>query len=277
MRIKTFARRYPVGMYFGLAFVISWVGSLLAGGAKFLQGEAIGVTDIEYLFMALAMMAGPSVSGITMTYLVDGRSGLEALFARMKKWQVAGRWYAALLIFPILILAVSLALSALVSPEFSPTFLAIGVVAGLFAGFIEETGWMGFAFPRMQLKRSILSASIYLGFLHGLWHIVADFLSNSATFGEHWLPYFAGFFVMVMALRVLIVWVYANTKSLMLAQLMHASSSGFLVMIVPTDIAPVYWSVFYRVYAVALCTAAAVVVARYGKNLVRQPEEARAV
>jgi membrane protease YdiL (CAAX protease family) len=268
MKIKAFIQRHPVGMYFGLAFFISWVGSFLAGGSKFLQGDAMELNDLWS--MGFAMLAGPSVSGIAMTYLVDGKKGLQDLFARMKKWQVGGRWYAALLIFPVLILSVSLALTALVSRELTPTFFALGTLMGLFAGLIEEIGWMGFAFLKMQLKRSILSTSIYLGFFHALWHIVADFLGNSATFGEHWLPYFAGFFLFVMALRVLIVWVYANTRSLLLAQLMHASSTGFLAIIVPMDMEPVYWSILYRVYAVVLCAVAAIVIARYGKQLVRQ-------
>jgi len=257
-----------VASYFFLAYLIAWVGSFLAGGTKFLAGEAIEFSDIG--LMGLAMMAGPSIAGVLMTYLVDGVSGLRDLFARMKNWRVGGRWYAPLLIFPSLILAVSLALATLVSPEFTPTFFAVGILMGLFAGLLEETGWMGFAFPKMIMKRSILSTSIYLGFLHGLWHLVADFLGNSAVFGEYWLPYFIAFVVFVMALRVLIVWVYANNKSLLLSQLMHASSTGFLAVIVPMGLAPAHWVVFYSVYAVALWAAATVVIVKYGKNLVKQ-------
>lgn len=274
MKIKDFARRHPVGMYFCLTFVISWLGTLATGGPIFLRGES---AELEEIFViGMLVLAGPSMAGLIMTYLVNGRRGLRDLFARMAKWRVGGRWYAALLIFPILLLAVSLTLSASVSPELSPIFFAPGIVMGLLAGSIEEIGWMGFAYPMMQAKRSILRTSLYLGFLHALWHMLPDFLANYHALGSHWLSYFTGFFVFVMALRVIIVWVYANTGSLLLAQLMHASSTGFFAILIPVGIAPVNWAIFNWVYAVVLSAVAVVIVARYGRNLRRQPDTARA-
>ena len=274
MRIKDYATAHPLGAYFGLAFFISWAGSLLAGGSLFLRGQSAGPQDLWA--MGLAMLAGPLVAGLTMTHLVDGRKGLQQLFARMRKWRVGGRWYAALLIFPALILAVLLALSAGVSPQFRPTFFAIGILMGLFAGFVEETGWTGFAFPKMRLRWSVLRSTLILGFLHALWHVVADLLGSYHARGEHWLPYFAGFFLFVMALRFIIVWIYVNTKSLLLAQLAHASSTGFLGILVPMDLSPANAAVFYLVYAGVLSVVAAVIVARYGPSLTRQAAEKRA-
>lgn len=274
MNIKDLARRHPVGMYFCLTFVISWVGSLAAGAPIFLRGESAELTDI--LVIGLLVLAGPSVAGLTMTYLVNGRRGLRDLFARMARWRVGARWYAALLIFPILLLVVALALSAWLSPELSPIFFAPGIVMGLLAGSIEEIGWMGFAYPMMRAKQSVLRTSLYLGLLHALWHMPPDFLSTYHALGAYWLPYFAGFFVFVMALRVVIVWVYANTGSLLLAQLMHASSTGFFAILIPVEIAPINWAIFNCAYAVVLSAVAVVIVARYGRNLTRQPELTRA-
>jgi membrane protease YdiL (CAAX protease family) len=269
MKIREFARRHPVGLYFTFAFAISWVGTLLTAGPMFVRGDTPELQDLAGT--GIAMLAGPFLAGLAMTYLVKGSPGIRDLFSRIIRWRVAGRWYAALLIFPILILAISLALSAWAFPELRPTFFAPGILMGLFAGLVEEVGWMGFAFPMMKSKRSILATGIYLGFLHALWHIVADFLGNYRAFGWYWLPCFAGFFVFVIALRVLIVWVYANTESLLLAQLMHASSSGFLSIFIPIGIAGVDWAVFYGVYAVVLSAVALIVVARYGHSLTRQP------
>jgi membrane protease YdiL (CAAX protease family) len=148
----------------------------------------------------------------------------------------------------------------------------MGIVMGLVAGLVEEIGWTGFALPRMQTQHGILGASIILGFVHALWHLAADYLGNSNAFGDHWLPYFAGFFIFVIALRVLIAWVYANTESLLLAQFMHASSTGFLAVLVPIGIGGLYWSNFYTAYAVVLWGAVVIVLARYGEGLVRGPE-----
>jgi len=265
MNRKTFIQSHSVLIYFFLTFLISWGGSFLGVGPKFLRGETIDLSDIG--IMGLAMLAGPFIAGILMTYLTDEREGLSDLFSRMTKWRVGGRWYTTLAIFPILVLSVSWVLSVLVSTEFFPIFFGIGLVMGLFAGFFEETGWMGFAFPKMSQKGSILGASIYLGFVHGVWHVLADFLGNFQKFGQYWILYIIGFVVFVWALRVLIVWVYVNTKSLLLSQLMHASSSGFLALLVPTEIAPQNWAIYYLVYALVMWVTAAVVILKYGKTL----------
>ena len=137
MKIKAFVRRHAVSSYFVLAYLISWGGSLAVGGPKFFRGEEIMLTDT--ILMGILVIAGPCIAGITLTAIVDGRSGLRDLFSRMGKWRVGGRWYAAaLLIPPVLIMAVLLALSALVSPDFAPNFLLMGILLGSMAGYVEE-------------------------------------------------------------------------------------------------------------------------------------------
>ena len=53
-------------------------------------------------------------------------------------------------------------------------------------------------------------------------------------------------------MRVLIGWMYINTKSVPLAQLMHASSTGSLVMLSPPRVNACQEVVWYLVYAAAL-------------------------
>jgi membrane protease YdiL (CAAX protease family) len=257
MKIRNWIRRQPVVSYFFTVLLISWGGSIL-GGMKLLQGVELELKDA--LPMAVAMLG----------------AGLQDLFARMTNWRVGARWYAVLLIFPLLILVVILSLSMLVVPELKPTFLQIGILFGLSAGFLEEIGWMGFVYPKMRLRFSILRASIYLGLIHALWHGVADFLGNFYSFGENWLPYFAGFFVFVVALRVIIAWVYENTGSLLLAQLIHASSSGFLsIFVARTEFSGETWYIFYAAYAVVIWLVAAIIILRNEGRLLKQPLEKR--
>ncbi len=130
---------------------------------------------------------------------------------------------------------------------------------------------MGYAFPKMELKRSALSAGICLGLVWTLWHVVADYLGASQVFGVYWLPHFLVWMIPTFtAMRILIVWIYTNTKSLLLAQLAHASSSGFLSILGPS-LSPRNDVLFYGVYAAVLWLAVLIVVAVYGKRLMRQP------
>jgi membrane protease YdiL (CAAX protease family) len=266
MNIRALIRRYPLTNYFLLAYAISWGGSIAVAGPKFLRGETMQLADA--LRMAPLVLAGPSVAGILMTYLVDGKVGLKALLSRMLKWRVGLRWYtAALLIFPVLILAVLFGLTRLVSTDFAPNLLSFGVIMGLLAGFIEEIGWTGFAYPKLHSKHGALRASLYLGLLHGVWHAVAGYLAEGQLYGVYWLPRFTVMWMVAMtAMRVILIWIYSNTGSLFLAQLTHASSTGFLVILGPSPITPANETLWWAIYALVLWVAAAAIIAQYSKR-----------
>ena len=60
----------------------------------------------------VGMVLGPSISGILLTGLVYGRSGLREFRSRLLKWRVNARWYViALLMAPILIMIILFAFS----------------------------------------------------------------------------------------------------------------------------------------------------------------------
>ena len=72
------------------------------------------------------------------------------------------------------------------------------------------------------------------------------------------------------AMRVLIAWAYCNTKSLLLSQLLHASSTGSLVVFSPPHVTAAQESLWYALYAAVLwlvVAVVAVVAAKYGKGL----------
>jgi len=255
--IKRFIQERPVRVFFLVAFAIPWLPSFLVVGPKFFRGEVIELVDI--VMMGLAQLAAPILSGILIAFIVDGKRGIGDMFNRMKIWRV-GKWYLTLLIFPVFILIVSLLLSATVSSEFVSVFLIGNIMMGISAGFIEETGWMGFAFPKMRSKHGLIRTSIYLGLIHGLWHFPLWFFFKYSDLGGYWYLYFIAFVAFLVALRVIIVWAYSHTNSLLLSQLIHVSSTGFLAVLTPDYIEPVNWVIFYSVYAVFLWVVALVAI-----------------
>lgn len=72
------------------------------------------------------------------------------------------------------------------------------------------------------------------------------------------------------AMRVLIAWMYANTKSILLAQLMHASSTGSLVIFSPPHVTAAQETLWYAVYACILWIAVAWAVTKDGVHLTKQ-------
>ncbi len=77
----------------------------------------------------------------------------------------------------------------------------------------------------------------------------------------------AGFFLHVVALRILIAWVYANTGSLFLAIMMHGSSSGFYGVFTVNLVDPELRVIFYLVYGAVLWVPALLVILKYGRTL----------
>jgi membrane protease YdiL (CAAX protease family) len=276
MGISAWVRRHPVIAYFGLAFLLSYGGFLVMEGPKLLRGAAIVPTDALLLFPVLVVGVGGL--GVLLTALVDGRSGLSDLFTRMRRWRVGLAWYAAaLLVPPVLILAVLRTLSTFVSPAFAPGLFPLGILFGVIPGFFEEIGWTGYAFPKMRTaKRSTLATAVLLGVLWGLWHApVVDALGAAAPHGAYWGPFFLAFVALVTAMRVLIVWIYTNTSSVLLAQLAHATSTACLVLLGAPHANPAQEALWYAIYAAALWLVVALVVAIFGTDLVRRPAAAR--
>src|SRR5215475_12622303 len=213
--IHTLKRR-PVPTYFVLVYVLSWACWMPL---------AISKTWASFPFLVFATLgiSMPSLSGILLTALFSGKSGLGELFRRLGRVRVPAIWYAVvLLLLPVLQL-VALGIPALLGlATISFAFSGLVVLTSVGSGVGEELGWRGFALPRLQASRPAFAASLLLGVLWGLWHLPLQ-IARGLPLTAAGLAQFASFLVLVAGWSVLFTWVYDNTKgSLFLMILLHA-------------------------------------------------------
>jgi membrane protease YdiL (CAAX protease family) len=270
--------RHPVATCFALTFVISWGGFVLVVGPGGFPGTP---EQFETLlpFAVLAMLVGPSVGGILLTGLVYGRAGLRELLSRLLRWRTGARWYAvALLPAPLLAAAVLSALS-LTSPVFTTDDKAAVLLSGIAAGLttvFEELGWTGFAVPRLRLRYGVVTTGLIVGLLWGAWHFLVNVWVSGTYCGALslalFLPlYFFSGVAQLTAYRVLLVWVYDRTGSLLVATLMHASLTASTIFIfVPLATGASFLTYTWALAAALWVVVAAVAVANRGQ-LSRQP------
>src|SRR4051812_12498052 len=279
--ISAFIKRHPVLTFYVLAFAIAWGGILIVvGGPGGYPGTPEQVARL-FLVVMLAWFAGPSVASLLLTGLIDGRAGLRELRARLLKWRVGGRWYAvALLTAPLVYVAISFTLS-LTSRAFLPNILTtsdkaalllMGLAYGLLGGgFCEELGWTGFAVPRLRQRYGVLTTGLIVGMLWGAYHFSVIYWSSSPSGALPLAILLAQLFAWLPAFRVLMVWVYDRTGSLLVAMLMHASLSSGMLILTPTAIAGVPLLTWLLVLATALWAVIAVVAVVNAGHLSRQP------
>jgi membrane protease YdiL (CAAX protease family) len=235
--IKAFINKYPLLTYFALTFAVSWGAIFIVVGPG-----GIPITTDQAVVLGMILLLGPSVAGILLTVLASGRRGLGELLSRLLRWRVGARWYAvALLIAPLSATAVLLALS-LLSPEFLPgivtsddkaALLLMGIVGGLTVGFFEELGWTGFAVPRMRQRYGVVTTGLIVGLLWGAWHFIMFWERDSFSGALPLALLLARLFSWLPAYRVLMVWVYDCTESLLVTMLMHVSLVASLIIIEP--------------------------------------------
>jgi membrane protease YdiL (CAAX protease family) len=227
--VIAFAKKQPVLTYYALTFAISWGGILLVvGPGGFLTTTS---TSPSFALAGFASILGPSLAGVLLTSLLDGRAGWRDLLFRLRRWRVGVRWYAvALLTAPLITILTLLALS-FTSPAFAPAIftaedkaglLLSGIAVGLVVPVFEELGWTGFATLKLRGRHAILATGLFMGVLWGAWHLPL-FAGSAGSSGEIPAALFMAvmLFAWIVPYRVLIVWVHDRTQSLLLAMVMH--------------------------------------------------------
>ena len=132
------------------------------------------------------------------------------------------KWYIPIVfVMPVIVVLsywyMKMTGAMLPEPQTPLLFAFIYFFIFLIAAIGEEVGWSGYAIDPMQNKWGALKASIILGLVWAIWHIIPY---SQAHHTPIWIVWQC---ISTVFLRVIIVWIYNNTvKSVFATILFHA-------------------------------------------------------
>lgn len=259
--MREIVKNHSLISYFVIAYAFTWaIGFTMAASVQ-------GVIDVKIPPSVHFLTAyGPLISAFVVTGLVSGSAGIRELVGRMVRWRVGILWIFIALFSPVLlylIAALIMRLSSAAWPDFSRyggtiEIAGLGWLGGwifhiLTFGFGEETGWRGFALPRLQKGRSALSATLILWAFWALWHFPMFFYKENymAMSGPTILMWLLG----ILAGSILLTWLYNSTSgSILMVALWHGTFNAAVTITEPMIAAVV--STFVMIAAVIIVLVA---------------------
>jgi membrane protease YdiL (CAAX protease family) len=219
--------------FFLLTYIISWGIWVPIVLYYYLSPFPISLenTPIRIIMLAFLGLFGPTFAALIMSWLQDGSRGVKRLLSRWKTVHVGIRWY---LFIPIINTVTTLA-----AIQFNITFLGRtpqinwGLWYLFFTDFLrwmiiggpiaEETGWRGYALPRLMTSRNALNASLILGGIWGCWHLPLLFIPGAAVPVPFEPSILLIYVLNGVSLSVIFTWLYNNTGgSVFVSYLFHA-------------------------------------------------------
>jgi membrane protease YdiL (CAAX protease family) len=220
---------------FWIAFLVAWFVSSLVSIAnlKFIEHTQLSVVVIGLFTISVVPVAFVIASAYSRNLAV--RNYLSSLVRLRGVW---GWSFVALLLIPVLFL-ISVPLDTFIGKQFNLSiqfpeisFSLLGLIAiKFFYQFFffnatgEETGWRGFALPRLQARTSPLLASLIIGFIWASWHFPYWRSDGRPVLKmEFWIEMWIGH---ILA-SFLIGWMYNRSKgSILVAGIVHAAMNTY--------------------------------------------------
>jgi membrane protease YdiL (CAAX protease family) len=225
-----------------------------------LIGSVTGLQLLSDLPVSALMFVCPMMAASTLVYRENKSAGVIELLKRSFdcKRIKAKVWYAPIILIMPCATVLTYGLMRLMGLPLSTTqFPVLAAVAMFFVFFVaalcEELGWSGYVIDPMQARWSALGASIVVGLVWAAWHCVPLMQAHRSL---AWIGWWS---LTTVASRVLIVWLYNNTRrSVFAAALFHAF----------TNVSGIIFSNYYdpRIIGPILAFAAAIVTVVWGAS-----------
>ena len=256
--MRSLLKRHQIPIFFALTLIMGWLPWYTGRGGL--------------------VIAAPTLAGLIVTAIAEGKAGLLALLKRMIRWRAHARWYILVLLTPVLTSLVAVGVHVLLggkAPQFpllkqNQHMILLTFVFYLLpwqsSAFLEEIGLRGYAQERVQKRWGPLVGTLVLGAFFGAW-LLPEFLnpeSNQAAMGG--LGFYPWFILTEIGWSVIMAWVYNKTgkSALVSGYLFHTAFNVWpfvlLTNAVPGEALPAFDTRLFIVNAVIVALAATILV-----------------
>ena len=198
--------------YFLFTIIFSWT----FWGVLLLQSNKPSFTPYGLLFYIGGI--APFLSAITLTYLTQGRTDAINLVKNTINFTSLS---AKGLLLILVLSTVSNILSVLIRKPPDTPFIAMELSLGttvpwftflFIVSIIEETGWRGYALPRLLSQYSPLVSSLILGAVWATWHVPLFLIPGTWQHGLGFMtPAFISYLLQIIPRTYIMTWIYLRT------------------------------------------------------------------
>ena len=213
--ITNFIKRYPLVVFFSISIATFYAGNLWKVNAP---------DSLWFL-----TIFGTGLGALLVVAVTEGRAGVKAWASRIVRWRVGLIWYVVALGIP-LILELSGYASNLALDAPAPTAGPLGNLSLFPSQFLqvmlvialgEETGFRGYALPKLMEKYSPFVATLILAVMRVIWHVPLFVTGDSWWVVLH-----------VIGGDFLFTWIFMNTRgSVLLAMLLHSANNAWSTVV----------------------------------------------
>lgn len=225
--MTTLIRKYPIGAFLLINYVISW--SFLYPSYQLIKQS----DDIPPLaFIGLIGAYGPSIAAIIVQAVLDKKK-LKPLLKRLIQFRSQWKLLLFVIVVPILLYVIAYLISAMINNGDLEIHWLMGfsnihfwfLAALPFGPMGEELGWRGFLLPRLLEKYSVVKSTVFVGLAWGIWHLASFSFPGAAI--PSFLPVsfwsIALFCLNTIALSMVYTYVHFKSNgSVFFAILLHA-------------------------------------------------------
>jgi len=245
---------------FWIAFLVAWLLSASVCLANFKFMENLQLSAPVIIIFTVSTVPVAFILASTYSRNPSVKKHLASLIRFRGVW---GWSLLALVLFPVLYL-ISFPVDSVLNkqpmtsyqfPEISLSLIGLMVLRFFYQFFFfnatgEESGWRGFALPRLQMHTNPLVAAMVIAFFWVPWHFFGWQAEGQQVTT---LPFWGLMYVGHILLSVLIVWIYNRSRgSILVAGFAHAATNTVQAFIPIPNMLTLYLTLFGVVLVLVL-------------------------